>query len=59
MLLSGRMSVSGIHRTVSRKSCNGQVFRLRGLGMPKRKHPDQRGDFYITLDAVLPQNLFV
>jgi curved DNA-binding protein len=25
--------------------------------MPKIKHPDQRGDLYVTVEAVLPQHL--
>jgi curved DNA-binding protein len=25
--------------------------------MPKMKQPDQRGDLYVTVEALLPQNL--
>jgi curved DNA-binding protein len=25
--------------------------------MPKMKHPDQRGDLYVSVEAVLPQHL--
>jgi curved DNA-binding protein len=61
MLLGGKMSVSGIDRTVKldipAETRNGRLFRLRGLGMPKMKHPDQRGDLYVTAEAVLPQHL--
>ncbi|WP_029912189.1 DnaJ C-terminal domain-containing protein [Pelobacter seleniigenes] len=61
MLLGGKLSVPGIDRTVSLtippETCNGRVFRLRGLGMPKIKHPEQRGDLYVTVEAVLPQKL--
>jgi curved DNA-binding protein len=61
MLLGGKLSVSGIDRTVKLdippETRNGRVFRLRGLGMPKIKHPDQRGDLYVTVEAVLPQHL--
>ena len=61
MLLGGKLSVPGIERTVSlpipSETSNGRVFRLRGLGMPKIKHPDQRGDLYVTVEAVLPKKL--
>jgi curved DNA-binding protein len=61
MLLGGKLSVSGIDRTVKLdippETRNGRVFRLRRLGMPKIKHPDQRGDLYVTVEAVLPQHL--
>jgi len=30
---------------------------LRGLGMPKIKHPGQHGDLYVTVETVLPQKL--
>ena len=33
---------------------NGQVITLRGRGLPKRGHPDQRGDLLVTVRAVLP-----
>lgn len=61
MLLGGQVPVSGIDRTVNldipAETRNGRVFRLRGLGMPKLKHPDQRGDLYVTVEASLPQHL--
>ncbi|MFC1821946.1 DnaJ C-terminal domain-containing protein [Thermodesulfobacteriota bacterium] len=61
MLLGGKVSVSGIDRTVKldipAETRNGRVFRLRGLGMPKMKHPDRRGDLYVTVEAVLPKKL--
>ena len=61
MLLGGKLSVPGIDRMVkldiAPETRNGRVFRLRGLGMPKIKHPDQRGDLYVTVEAVLPQHL--
>ena len=61
MLLGGKLSVPGIDRTVNLpippETSNGRVFKLRGLGMPKIKHPDQRGDLYITVETVLPQKL--
>jgi curved DNA-binding protein len=33
---------------------NGQVITLRGRGLPKRGHPDQKGDLHVTVRAVLP-----
>jgi curved DNA-binding protein len=61
MLLGGKASVTGIDRTVKLdippETRNGRLFRLRGLGMPKMKNPDQRGDLYVTVEAVLPQHL--
>jgi curved DNA-binding protein len=35
----------------------GQVFRLRGHGMPIVGKPDQRGDLYATVDVQLPRVL--
>jgi len=61
MLLGGKLSVSGIDRTVKldipAETRNGRVFRLRGLGMPKMKQPDHHGDLYVTVEAALPQHL--
>ncbi len=36
---------------------NGQVFRLRGHGMPTAGKPDQTGDLYATADVQLPKQL--
>ncbi len=36
---------------------NGQVFRLRGHGMPVTGKPDERGDLYATIDVQLPRTL--
>jgi len=61
MLLGGKLSVPGIDRTVNLpippETSNGRIFRLRGLGMPQIKHPEQRGDLYVTVETVLPQKL--
>jgi curved DNA-binding protein len=61
LILGGKVSVSGIDRKVKLdippETRNGRVFRLRGLGMPKMQHKDQRGDLYVTVEAILPQNL--
>ena len=36
---------------------NGQVFRLRGHGMPTAGKPDQNGDLFATVDVQLPKTL--
>jgi DnaJ-class molecular chaperone len=36
---------------------NGQVFRLKGHGMPTAGKPDQTGDLYATVDVQLPTTL--
>jgi DnaJ-class molecular chaperone len=33
---------------------NGQVFRLKGYGMPKVGHPQDKGDLYARIEAQLP-----
>jgi curved DNA-binding protein len=60
-LLGGQVNVSTIDRTVSLtippETANGRVFRLRGLGMPRLKNPDERGDLYAAVEVQLPRNL--
>ncbi len=36
---------------------NGQVFRLRGHGLPTTKTNEESGDLYATVDVALPQTL--
>ena len=36
---------------------NGQVFRLKGYGMPKIGDPDDKGDIYARVEAQLPTEL--
>jgi DnaJ-class molecular chaperone len=36
---------------------SGQVFRLKGHGMPVVGKPDERGDLYATIDVQLPRSL--
>jgi DnaJ-class molecular chaperone len=36
---------------------NGQVFRLRGHGMPTAGRPGEAGDLYVTVEAQLPKSL--
>jgi curved DNA-binding protein len=33
------------------------VFRLRGKGMPRLRHPKQHGDLYARVDVRLPERL--
>lgn len=60
-LLGGKAPVSTLDKivklTIPQGTPNGKVFRLRGLGMPKLRNPDERGDLYATIEAQLPQNL--
>ncbi|MCC6956400.1 MAG: hypothetical protein IT316_06360, partial [Anaerolineales bacterium] len=43
--------------TIPEGTSNGQVFRLRGLGMPKLKHPDERGNLLAAVQVQLPTKL--
>ena len=36
---------------------SGQVFRLKGHGMPHVGKPDERGDLYATVEVQLPRAL--
>jgi DnaJ-class molecular chaperone len=36
---------------------SGQVFRLKGHGMPKVGKADDRGDLYATVDVQMPTSL--
>ena len=36
---------------------NGRVFRLRGLGMPQLKNPQEHGNLYACVEVKLPTNL--
>jgi curved DNA-binding protein len=61
LLLGGKVQVPSLDRTVKldipAETANGKTFRLRGLGMPNLKNPEQRGDLYATVEAQLPQHL--
>jgi len=60
-VLGGAIEVPTIDRTVKltipSETANGKVFRLRGLGMPSLRNPDERGDLYAAIEVQLPQNL--
>jgi curved DNA-binding protein len=60
-VLGGEVQVSTLDRpvvlTVPAGTQNGKTFRLRGLGMPDIKQPDQRGDLYAVVEVTLPARL--
>jgi DnaJ-class molecular chaperone len=61
-VLGGEVSVPAIDGHALRlrvppSTQNGQVFRLKGHGMPAVGKPDQRGDLYVTVDIRLPRQL--
>ncbi|MCB9006828.1 MAG: J domain-containing protein [Ardenticatenaceae bacterium] len=60
-LLGGQIDVSTIDRTVKltipAETANGKQFRLRGLGMPNIKNPEERGNLIATLNIELPTDL--
>jgi curved DNA-binding protein len=60
-VLGGTVQVAALDRTVDLKipagTQNGRTFRLRGLGMPNLRQPDQRGDLYVAVDVRLPESL--
>lgn len=43
--------------TVPSGTQNGQVFRLRGKGMPKLRNREEHGDLYAKVDVQLPTDL--
>ncbi len=60
-VLGGEAQVPTLNGTVRLKipelTQPGQVFRLRGHGMPAVGKPDERGDLYATADVKLPTSL--
>lgn len=60
-LLGGETEVRSLDKTVKLnippETDNGKVFRLKGLGMPKLKAKDERGDLYATVQIRLPKDL--
>lgn len=60
-LLGGEVQIPTLERTVMLTvpagTQNGRAFRLRGIGMPSLRQPDQRGDLYAAVDVVLPSTL--
>ena len=60
-VLGGEAQVPTISGSVRLKipetTQSGQVFRLKGHGMPAVGKPDDRGDLYATVDVQLPRAL--
>lgn len=60
-VLGGKVEVKSLDRTVKltipAETANGEKFRLRGLGMPRLRQPDRRGDLYAVISVQLPQKL--
>ena len=60
-VLGGEANVPTISGSVRLKipetTQSGQVFRLKGHGMPVVGKPDQRGDLYASVDIQLPRTL--
>jgi curved DNA-binding protein len=60
-LLGGKATVPTLDRpvelTIPPETSNGKSFRLRGLGMPKLKNPQERGNLYATVQVQLPTDL--
>ncbi|NUQ38394.1 MAG: J domain-containing protein [Caldilineales bacterium] len=61
LALGGEIEAPTLDRAVLLKipagTPNGKVFRLRGLGMPRLRQPDQRGDLFVTVSAQIPEPL--
>ena len=60
-LLGGEAQVAALDKavalTIPAGTQNGKVIRLRGLGMPHLKQPDQRGDLLAEMEVHLPTHL--
>lgn len=61
LILGGEVQVPTLEHPVVLKipptTANGKTFRLRGLGIPRLKSPDQRGDLFARVEVVLPEKL--
>jgi curved DNA-binding protein len=60
-VLGGEVQVPTLERavvlTIPAGTQNGRTFRLRKLGMPDMKQPDQRGDLLAVVEVTVPTNL--
>jgi curved DNA-binding protein len=61
-VLGGEVEVTtingkGLRLKIPPTTQTGQVFRLKGHGMPAVGKPDERGDLYATVDVELPRQL--
>ncbi len=60
-VLGGQVEVRTIDKsvnlTIPPETANDKLFRLGGLGMPRLRQPDKRGDLYVTVKVTLPRQL--
>lgn len=60
-ILGGKVEVTTLDRsvnlTIPAGTANGKQFRLRGLGMPNLRKPDERGDLLASIDIQIPTDL--
>lgn len=60
-MLGGKTTINTIDKSVNlsipQETANDKQFRLSGLGMPKLRKPDERGDLYARVKVLLPRNL--
>jgi len=60
-VLGGKIAVEGISKTVNMTIPAGtdsnKTFRLKGLGMPHYKNPEQHGDAYVRVVIQVPKHL--
>jgi len=60
-ILGGKVNVPTLDRpvelTIPPETSNGKVFRLREVGMPNLRKPEQRGNLLVTVQVQLPKNL--
>ena len=60
-LLGGKIQVPTLERsvelTIPPETPNGKVFRLRGLGMPHVRKPEEKGNLFASVQVQLPRKL--
>jgi curved DNA-binding protein len=60
-MLGGKIEVAGLDKNVNLsippETDNDRQFRLKGMGMPNLRKPNERGDLYARVNVTLPQNL--
>jgi len=61
MILGGKINVqtpaNQIRLNIPPQTQNGKTLKLSGQGFPEFKNPTNRGDLYLKLKAVIPENL--
>jgi len=61
LLLGGSVEVTTLEKNlrlnIPPETQNKTQFRLRGQGMPRLHQADQRGDLFVRVEVVLPENL--